>query len=200
MHSQKVKSKLYINILLVLVIFGLFYFIIYPKYTGTGTFFSPKENISRLLKEKKDYDGALSLASGYNVKIMKANTEYTNALNTLPIDTLNKVLPSSADPIMVIYELSKIAARAESNMLLASPKFNDDGNDKSKTGKKYNTLTVNFNLEGTYEGMKAFLRNLESSERIYNVTSLNFTSSEDSRAYSAFKYSVIVETYYLKQN
>jgi Tfp pilus assembly protein PilO len=200
MHSQKVKSKLYINLLLALIIFGLIYFVIYPKYSGTGTFFHPKQYISNLLKIKKDYDGALSLASQYNIKIMKANTEYTNALNTLPIDTLNRILPATADPVLIIYELSKIASRVESNMLLANPKFSDDGTDKNRNSKKYNTLTVNFTLEGNYEGLKAFLRNLESSERIYNITSLDFASAQDSRYSSVFKYTLTVETYYLKQD
>jgi Tfp pilus assembly protein PilO len=162
-------------------------------------FYSPEKNISTLLDQNQGYDKAISIANDYNKKIANNNRQYVDALNSLSIDTLNKVLPTSADPVLVIYELSEIAKQPGSSMILLSPKFTDNGGDKN-SNKKYNTLSVSFTLEGTYNNMKSFLKNLENSNRIYNVTSLNFSSAQDTRATSALKYSVTVETYYLKQN
>ncbi|MFO0743779.1 MAG: type 4a pilus biogenesis protein PilO [Candidatus Paceibacterota bacterium] len=199
MPNGKLKNKVYSNILILLIIIGIFYFVIYPQYSGSGIFYSPEKNISTLLDQNQGYDKAISIANDYNKKIANNNRQYVDALNSLSIDTLNKVLPTSADPVLVIYELSEIAKQPGSSMILLSPKFTDNGGDKN-SNKKYNTLSVSFTLEGTYNNMKSFLKNLENSNRIYNVTSLNFSSAQDTRATSALKYSVTVETYYLKQN
>lgn len=200
MQNQKIKNKIYVNLLLILLIGSISYFFIYPQYTGQGTFYSPQQNISALLKSKTDYDSALSIANTYNNKIAKVNVDYNNALNNLPIDTLNKVLPSSIDPVIIIYELSKIASLPGSSMLLSDPRFSDDGSGQSiDPNKRYNTLSVDFSLQGTYDSMKYFLKNLENSDRIFNVTKLDFSSSQDAKSTSVLKYSVTVETYYLKQ-
>ena len=199
MPNGKLRNKVYSNIFILLIIIGIFYFVIYPQYSGSGTFYSPEKNISTLLDQSHGYDKAILIASDYNKKIANNNRQYNDALNNFSVDTLNKVLPSSADPVLVIYELSEIAKQPGSSMLLLSPKFSDNSGDKN-SNKKYNTLSVSFTVEGTYDNMKAFLKNLENSNRIYNVTSLNFSSAQDTRATSALKYSVTVETYYLKQN
>lgn len=199
MPNSKLRNKVYINTFLLLVIIAIFYFIIYPQYSGSGVFYNPTNNISSLLEKNKSYDKALAIAVDYNKKIININKEYNDALERLPVDTLNRVLPTSADPVLVIYELSEIARRPESSMLLVSPKFSDNGNDKN-TNKKFNTLSISFTVEGTYASLKSFLKNLESSERIYNVTSLNFSSAQDTKSTSALKYNITVDTYYLKQN
>ena len=198
MMDKKLKNKIYTNTIFVLIIIAIIYFFIYPQYSGSGIFYSPTKNISSLLKEKDDYDNAINIAKDYQNKIIKTNDNYSNSLNTLPIDVLNKVLPNSADPVLVIYELSRIAAKPDSNMLLTSPTFTDDSNNQSN--KKYNTLSVSFSLEGTYENIKTFLKNLEKSERVFNVTNLSFSSNQDTKAISPLKYNITVETYYLKQN
>jgi hypothetical protein len=202
MQNQKIKNKIYLNLLLILFIGAICYFFIYPQYSGQGTFYSPEKNISTLLKNKTDYDSALSIANDYNNKIVKANTDYNNATQKLSISTLNKILPSSIDPVIIIYELTKIAALPGSGMLLTDPRFADDGAsgaNLSDPNKKFNTLSVDFSMQGTYDSMKYFLKNLESSDRVFNVTKLDFSSAQDAKSTSILKYSMTVETYYLKQ-
>lgn len=198
MYDNRLKNKIYANTLIILAIVAIVYFFIYPQYTGNGLIYSPEKSISTLLQEKDGYKQALNLAKDYEAKINKTNNDYTNSLNTLPVEKLNRVLPNSADPVLVVYELSKIAANPASGMLLRSPTFTDDGNNQQNT-KRYNTLSVSFSVEGTYENLKAFLKNLEKSERIYNVTNISFSSSSDTRSTSYLKYSITVETYYIKQ-
>ena len=201
MQNQKIKNKIYTNLLLIILIGAICYFFIYPQYSGQGTFYSPEKNISSLLRDKSNYDTALTIANSYNNKIVKVNTDYANALDKLPIDTLNKILPSSIDPVIIIYELTKIARLPGSDMLLTNPKFSDDGMEGGSLNpnKKYNTISIDFNLQGTYDGIKFFLKNLETSGRVFNITKLNFSSSPDAKSTSILKYTVSVETYYLKQ-
>ncbi len=201
MQNQRIKNKIYINLLLILVIGFIIYFLIYPQYSGKGTFYSPQKNISSLLKSKTDSDSAILIANTYNTKLAKINSDYNNALERLPVDTLNKILPSNLDSVMIIYELTKIASLPGSNMLLTDPKLSDDGAEGSSqnTNKKYNTISVTFNVKGTYDSLKFFLKNLENSDRIFNVTKLNFSSAQDTKANSILSYSMSAETYYLKQ-
>lgn len=198
MQNEKIKNKIYLNILLGAATLAISYFFIYPQYTGEGTIYSPTNSISSLLKQKTDYESALTLASDYNDKIVKINSDYATALEKLPLDSLNKILPSSVDPVITIYQLSKIAALPGSDMILTAPRFSDDESG-SNIDKKFNTLTINFNIEGTYDNLKFLLKNLENSDKVFNVTKLNFASSADTKSVSILKYSITVETYYLKQ-
>ena len=196
MRNQRIKNKIYTNLFLILISFAILYFFIYPQYTGKGTIYSPKKNISTLLRDKKDYTTALEVAALFNQRVIKNNRDYKEALDNLPIEKINKILPLESDPIITIYELLLIAERPESSMRLASPRYVDDGN-VTNSNKKYNTLTVSFSTEGTYEQLKAFLKNLENSEKIFNITSLDFSSSRDTKSQSSLRYGMSVETYYL---
>lgn len=198
MTNERIKNKIYANLLIVIAIFAVFYLFILPQYKGSGLIYNPDKNISSLTTQKKDYDTTLSLANNYLETLNKTNTSYTSALAGLPIDKLNKVLPASADPIIVIYELTKMAARPESDMKIKSPQISDNNKDGNNNANRFNTMAISFSVEGTYEQLKAFLKNLESSERIYNVTSLSFNSSRDTRQSSILSYNLSIETYYLK--
>lgn len=197
MNSKKMKNKIYTNFLLTVVIFGIIYFFIYPLYAGGGAIYHPEKSLSQMLEEKRNYTSAINIAEGYLAKISKTSNDYFNALNSLPIDTLNRVLPTNADPVYVVYEISKIASLPESGMIIQNPKVIDDGQDKN-TNKKFNTLSVSFTVEGSYQNLKSFLSNLEKSERVYNITGLSFSTAQDTGANTPIKYNLVVDTYYIK--
>lgn len=194
MHSEKIKNRIYLNLFVILVIFGIWYLFISPQYSGSGNFYSPTKNIKTLLQTKKDMSGAVTIVKKYDQQLGQANGRYVDALNTLPIAELDKILPTTVDPVVIVYELTKIAALPESGLLLSAPKVSiNDPSDKVK----YGTLSVSFATQGSYEAIKTFLQNLENSKRIYNVTSLSFTAPQDSTVSQLYKYSITVETYYL---
>ncbi len=199
MHGERLKNKIYVNLLLILFIFGIIYIFTYPLYSGKGSIYKPKKSISTYIEEKKNLTDAINILEKYNMKLAEANSAYFNASNNLPQD-LEKILPNNADPVIIVYELTNIAKSAGSQMLLATPRVTDDGNTDSSQAKKYNTISVSFNLEGTYENIKHFLKDLENSKRIYNVKSLDFTTEQNSVGTTVNKYALVVETYYLKTN
>lgn len=194
MHSEKVKNRIYVNLFIILIIFGIWYLFISPQYSGSGNFYSPTKNIKTLLQTKKDMSGALTIVQKYDQQLGQATARYNEALSTLPIDKLDKILPTTVDPVVIVYELTEIAARPESGLLLGSPKV-AISDPSSKV--KYGTLSVTFSTQGSYEAIKTFLQNLENSERIYNVTSLSFSAPQDGTASQIYTYSITVETYYL---
>lgn len=191
MHSEKVKNKFYYNLLLILVSFGIIYFFIYPMYTGSGQIYSPKKGIKALLQQKKDITSAVTVVAGYDNKLGAANQNYSSSIASLNLDDLNKILPTSADPVLIAYEITGIAKR--SGMLLEGLSVRDGASDN----KKYNVMNITFSTEGSFNSLKNLLHDLERSQRIYNVTSLSFSTDKDSTASSLYKYSISVETYYL---
>ncbi len=199
MQSEKLKNKIYVNLFLILMIFGISYFFTYPIFSGKGSIYKPEKSISSYLEDKNNLNNAISILQDYSNKITEINSLYFNSKNNLPSD-LEKILPNKADPVIIVYELTNIAKAPGSNMLLSAPRFADDGNYNSDVNKKYNTIEVSFTLEGSYENIKNFLKDLENSKRMYNVTSLDFSTAQDNRESTINKYSLAVETYYLKTN
>ena len=198
MHNEKLKNKIYTNLFLILIIFGIIYFFIVPTYSGGGSIYTPKNSVSSLLDEKKGINDAIIIADQYKQRLLTINNDFLNAENGLPVDELNRALPSEADPVLIVYELTTIAKRPESAMTLSAPSYSDTG--PADSGRPYSTITVNFQIEGTYVELKSFLKNLERSKRIYNVVSVSFNSKDDSVSSTINKYSVSVETYYLQNN
>lgn len=196
MHSEKVKNKVYSNLLIILASFGILYLFTYPMYTGVGRIYSPKAGIKSLLQDKDNLTSALTVIQDYDNKLGSINSSYTRAISSLDLDTLDKILPVEADPVLIAYEITKIAARSGSGMLLSGLAVREGQSEN----KKYNTMTLNFNTEGTYDNLLNFLHDLEISKRIYNVTSLNFSSDQDNTQSSLLKYSLTVETYYINNN
>ena len=193
MLSQDVKQKFHLSLFILILAFAIFYFFTLPQYNGSGLFYSPVDNIKTLSQQKADYEEALRQVDNYLKKISKVNEGYNNFLNSKSGDDLRKMIPESVDPVEVINELSYIASK--NSMLLLGPRFADD---RHNTQNNYITLTIDFGVTGTYPVLKAFLRDLETSQRIYNLKSLSFTSSQETRATSALKYQISLETYSLK--
>lgn len=194
MNKNNIKNKMLINVFITILIVGLIYFFIYPLYTGVGTIYNPKNNVSKLLEEKTKLDGALNIAKDYSLKINSINKDFITNVNTLPVDKLEKILPSSIDRIIIAYEFTRLVEKEASKMLFSDLKIGEIDNSNSNNDKGYKVLTLSFSLTGSYENMKSFLQSLEKSERIYNITSLSFASEKEGGV--IFKYSFNVETYY----
>ena len=59
----------------------------------------------------------------------------------------------------------------------------------------YGTLTLSFNVTASYTTFLAFMRDLERSLRILDISSIKFGASDTSQVYD---YEVTIKTYWLK--
>ena len=196
MFSQNVKQKLYVNFLILVIAVAIFYLFSLPQYYGSGTFYNPLNNVKTLSEQKLDYKDAISQADNYLFKINKVHKDYVGMVNSQTGNDLKNMIPESVEPVEVLNELNSIAL--QNKILLISPRFTEDSNTNNE--KNYLTLILDFGFEGTYPLLKAFLHDLETSKRIYNIKNLSFSSGPGTRAVSNLTYQVSVETYYLKNS
>ena len=60
--------------------------------------------------------------------------------------------------------------------------------------KKYGTISLTFSVTSSYESFLAFLADIESSQRLVDVSSLAFSAGVDNN----YTFNVTIQTYWLK--
>jgi Tfp pilus assembly protein PilO len=115
------------------------------------------------------------------------------------VDKIQMMLPDSVENVGLIIDIDNIANNY--GMRIRNTQVNDGGASKSSTvaiagpdTKKFGTISLSFSVTSTYENFIAFLHDLESSERLVDVTALSFSSNKDNR----YDFNVTLQTYWLK--
>lgn len=124
-------------------------------------------------------------------------TEARNKISQQDIEKLQKMIPDGVENVGLIIDIDNIASKY--GMRIRNTKINDSGSGKNAavTGpdaKKYGTIGLSFSISSTYENFVAFLRDLESSQRLVDVTNLSFASNKEGR----YEFNVTLQTYWLK--
>lgn len=151
-------------------------------------------NIKDLTVEKADYDRAL-----LNSKALQAERdkflEKFNQMNKNDKAKLSKALPDNIDNVRLIIDLDEMAKKYGMRIRNFKADVSDQkqtiGIDQSANG----VLTLSFSTSAAYNTFLAFLRDLEHSLRIIDISSIQFSSNETSQIYD---YSLTVKTYWLK--
>lgn len=124
-------------------------------------------------------------------------TEKFKSISPDDITKLSKMLPDSVENVGLIIEMDKIAFK-DGMGHIKSPQINQGSVSKSGTkgvdSTKYGSLSMSFNVTGTYDQFKAFLKDLETYVRILDVVGISFTSTKEGR----YTYNLTFQTYWLK--
>ncbi len=177
-------TRFLIPIILILVAFGLFF-----GFTrdAVDAIYVAQEKIAEL-------DQALSNDKDLR-KIRTQKLEIYNSFSNADLDRINKLLPDSIDNVRLIIDIDNIAAKY--GMVVKNAKIKTDASAPDvvgRNGKKYGSVVLSFSTTGAYNDLRLFLRDLETSLRLVDVTGLSFNASDkDSQEY-AFE----VRTYWLK--
>ncbi|MBX4209563.1 type 4a pilus biogenesis protein PilO [Candidatus Parcubacteria bacterium] len=173
-----------ISIVLIVASIGLFFGYADPAYT----------EIQKLRLEKADYDKALDNSKELQAQRDKLLEKF-NAMEKTDLDKLAKLLPDNIDNVRLIIDIDEMAKAY--GMRIRN--FKTDANEKKDTiGKDntpYGTLTLSFSTTAAYNTFLAFLRDVEHSLRVINVTAVQFASNDTGPLYD---YNVTVKTYWLK--
>lgn len=115
------------------------------------------------------------------------------------VDKIAKMLPDGVENVGLIIDIDNIASKY--GMRIRNTKVNDGGASKTSSvaiagpdTKKFGTISLSFSVASTYENFIAFLRDLEGSQRLVDVTALTFTSNKEGR----YEFNVTLQTYWLK--
>ena len=151
--------------------------------------------------------------------IKTVNDEYKNALvnserlvkdrdailavyNQIPVEDqerLEKIIPNNVDNVRLIIDINGVASRhglAVKNIKTttqSSTSNNDVGAPQTNQG--YNTVTLNFDVSADYRTFLAFLKDLEASLRILEISKVSLKASDT----GVYDYSLELKTFWLKQ-
>jgi Tfp pilus assembly protein PilO len=173
-----------ISIIVILASVGLFFGYIDPTYQETKV----------LSAEKADYDRALNNSNELQAERDRLLNKKNN-IAPADMDALTKLIPDNIDNIRLIIDIDEMAKTYG----IKIRNFRADTSEKKdaigKDSTPYGTLTLSFTTSASYTTFLAFLRDLERSLRVIDVSSIAFTSNDTNPLY---EYNVIIKTYWLK--
>ncbi len=201
-------TKIILSIILSgISIFAIFYYV-KPTYNEA----------KRTLASAAKYDQALGKAKEIQALRQSLLSQY-NLFSDINRAKLNKLLPDDVDNVRLVLDIDGIAAargiRIGSVKVQAAKDKPADSNVQTgnavgfisaeQASSKYETLILQFSATAPYEQFKLFLRDLEYSLRIVDLTDLTITqvgsqrtSTDQNTGPSLYKFSVGIKTYWLK--
>lgn len=164
------------------------------------------DSVQSTRSEMTQYDEALQKAAELQQLKQTLLSRY-NAFNPNDVDRLQKLLPDHVDNVRLILDLDNIAGRngmALQNVVVSTPTSGQTSQTAvgslGSSKQKYDSVTLSFSTQGSYETFLQFLTDLESSLRIVDLVSLNLTtgSSAGKTGSPSYGFEVTIRTYWLK--
>jgi len=154
------------------------------------------------------YDEALSKASELQQLKQSLLSRY-NTFDPAQIDRLQKLLPDHVDNVRLILDIDSLAGKhgmALQNVVV-SQNASSQGSQSAtaiigSSQKAYDSLTIKFTTQGSYETFRQFLAAFESSLRIVDLVSLNIARGsggvQGNAAVPLYTFNITLRTYWLK--
>jgi len=161
--------------------------------------------------EAAQYNEALGNSKQLQSERDSLNDKY-RAFPPAQVKRLETLLPDSADNIRLIIDLQGMA-RAY-NMPISSIKFDTNQTTAPGAGselaagtpaeiaaslKDYGTFRLEFTTSATYDNFLKFLKDIESSLRLTDVESIDFSTDVQGSQNGVYTYTVKLRTYWLKR-
>lgn len=173
---------------------GLFYVYVNPTY----------EEITALRAEKAEYDEALNNSQ----KVQDARDELLQKYNGFApndLKRLEKLLPNYVDNIRLIIEIDGVASRY--NMILKNVQISVPPAEGGVSNQAlpadtspYGTIEFSFEVSGPYEAYRSFIKDLEYSLRIIDITGITFSADKEEKdVFNRYDFKTSLQTYWLKQ-
>ncbi len=158
--------------------------------------------------EISQYDEALNKAAELQQLKQTLLSKY-NTFNPSDVERLQKLLPDHVDNVRLILDIDSIAGRhgmAIQNVVVSSSQSSKTSQTAigtvSSSKQKYDSLTIKFTSQGTYDDFRGFLEDMQRSLRIVDLVSLTITRTSEGAAGAAagplYNYEVTMRTYWLK--
>jgi len=172
-------------VLFIVAAIGLFYTYIDPIYN----------NIQTLLQEEARFDEALN-KSRELLALRDSLLAKRNAFSENDLERLNKLLPDHVDNVRLALDLDGIASNY--NMRIKNITVSQSSSGQTGTigssQKSHESIVLGFSVAATYEDLISFLRDLEKSLRIVDVTKLSFNQPVG----DLYEYRISIQMYWLK--
>lgn len=169
-------------------------------------------DVTGLRATSASYEEALANAKNLQSVRESLLSKY-NGFSTEDVARLKKLLPDNVDNIRLILEIQGIASNY--GMQIKNVKYDakkaagvetetpQNAAAAREQVRDYGVFDMEFSTEGSYDNFVKFVRDMERSLRIVDVTSVAFSSvdgaSAQSLANNIYKYDFKIKTYWLKK-
>lgn len=178
-----------LNILLALASFVLYYVLISPLWTGTGSVWSPEKGVQALRASESNYRDTVNQAQNLFTQGKQLQSQY-EAIDEEAKAKMSVMIPQKIDQVGLLSEVDAIANK--SGIALT----NVTAVEGTSLDKDRGAYDVTFTVKTSYSKFKDFMRNYETSLRLFTLQSVSFVAPEKPDDLITFK--VILRTYYLK--
>ena len=167
------------------------------------TFTRTKLNDLSAIKEVNlQYQHALNNSERL-VKVRDSVLKTYNDISADDRERLEKMLPDNVDNVRLIIDANGVAARhglAIKNVKTSATNANITtpapvGRGTASVPNSYDTVTLSFNVNTNYQTFIDFLKDLEASLRIMDISRITLNVSDT----GIYEYGVEIKTYWLKQ-
>lgn len=188
-------------ILLILASIGIYY-----GYTKNAW-----AEIKSIKVQKAELDQTLEKADQLEEKKQEINAKI-NSFGQEDKARLNKMIPDNADNVRLIIDIQNIAET--SGLILKDIKINDsseegqtsneaaqtafnqtDGTFDGESNQTYNSVKLSFSVTSTYQNYVDFIKKLEKSLRLVDITSL---SIKNTGAPNIYQFDITLKAYWVK--
>ena len=148
-----------------------------------------------VLAETAEYEVAAQNYARY-AETLIAKKVIISSLTPRQQDRLAQILPPNINDVSTLVDLEAMAK--EENMLFGNigVLVNDRTSTENPDGLGLRELDINFEVIGTYEQFKSFLKKIESSLSLYEVVDVSFQGMTPDTVFIQF--AVTLRTYALK--
>ena len=159
-------------------------------------FISPTYDEVKVLKaEAASYDQALDNSRELQKVRDALLAKYNNFPNS-DVDRLEKLLPDAVDNVKLVLDIDHISSKY--GMVLRNVRVSEIGKDeKAPLGpdtRDVGSVILSFAVSSSYDNFVNFIRDLEKSLRLVDLTAITFKASDKDLT----DYEISVKTYWLK--
>lgn len=175
-------------IILIAISVGLFFFYIDPAY----------KEIQELGLQKQEYDTVLANAEEFQKKRDELRQKY-NQFSPDEVEKLRKLLPDTVDNVRLILDIDNIATQHDiviQNISIIQSESNNK-QSSSRSTSAYGEIGVSFSFSASYSQFRSFLRDLEDSLRLVDITDITASKTKSTEG-SGLNYTMSLKTYWLR--
>ena len=181
-------------LILIIISIGTFFAYTDKNYRGTELANGDK-SIQELQAEYANYQEALTNDQAIREQRQKLQDK-KGKFSEENIVKLEKLLPDNIDNIKLIIDMNNIASKRGLELKGAKldTSVKTDPNKLGADNSKYGTVGISFSVVSSYDNFQVFLKDLEKSLRLVEVTDLSVTGNNN----GLYDFSVGLKTYWLK--
>ena len=163
------------------------------------------DKVQAMNRQIGQYNEALQKASELQTIKQSLLSRY-NTFSPSDVDRLHKLLPDHVDNVRLILDIDSLAGKhgmTLQNVAVSSAQSTQSEQTAvgsiSSSKQKYDSLTLKFATQGTYDTFRRFLADLEASLRIVDLVSLSIArTGESATGGQLYTYNITLRTYWLK--